>query len=113
VAALDDRSLPEAGFRWESANRIRIGTSARPDQAVSVQVTYSPGWHAKVNGARREVKADGLGLIWLQPQCNGACDVQLEYDGGWELRICHFLSAIALAALLLFLGSFFLSPKFR
>jgi len=41
-------------------------------------------------------------LMWLQPGCNGPCDVDLEYDGGAELRICHLLSAAALASLVLF-----------
>jgi hypothetical protein len=50
----------------------------------------------------RQIKADGLGLMWLQPGCNGPCDVQLEYDGGTELLICRLLSAVALAALVVF-----------
>jgi hypothetical protein len=40
--------------------------------------------------------------MWLQPGCSGLCDVQLEYDGGAELRICHLLSIVALAALVVF-----------
>ena len=104
VAALEDRSLPLAESRWESTNRIHISTEAWPGQAVSVQVTHHPGWHAKANGISRQVKADGLGLMWLQPGCNGPCDVQLEYDGGTELRICRVLSAVALGALAVFLG---------
>jgi len=104
VAALEDGSLPLAESRWESTNRIHISTEAWPGQAVSVQVTHHPGWHAKANGISRQVKADGLGLMWLQPGCNGPCDVQLEYDGGTELRICRVLSAVALGALAVFLG---------
>jgi hypothetical protein len=99
VAALDDESLPKAEFQWQGSNRIHILATAWPGQAVSVQVTHHPGWHAKANGASRPVAADGLGLMWLQPGCNGLCDVQLDYDGGAELRICHLLSIVALAAL--------------
>jgi hypothetical protein len=102
VAALDDGSLPAAEFRWQGANRIHVRTMAGPGQAVSIQVTHHPGWHAKANGVSRPIKADGLGLMWLQPGCNGTCDVQLDYDGGAELRICHLLSAVALAALVVF-----------
>jgi hypothetical protein len=104
VAALEDRSLPTAESRWEDRNRIHISTVAWPGQAVSVQVTHHPGWHAKANGISRQIKADGLGLMWLQAGCNGPCDVQLEYDGGTELRICRLLSAVALSALVIFLG---------
>jgi hypothetical protein len=87
VAALEDGSLPEAEFRWQGANRIHIRTEASPGQAISVQVTHHPGWHAKANGTSRQIEADGLGLMWLEPRCSGPCDVQLEYDGGAELRI--------------------------
>jgi hypothetical protein len=102
VAALEDGSLPRAEFRWEGKNRIHIRTTAWPGQVVSVQVTHHPGWHAKANGTSRQVRADGLGLMWLQPGCHGPCDVQLDYDGVAELRICHLLSAVALAALVVF-----------
>jgi len=104
VAALDNELLPAVEFRWEGKNRIHIRTRAWPGQAVSIQVTHHPGWHAKANGAVRQIKADGLGLMWLQPECSGPCDVQLEYDGGAELRICHVLSASALVALAIFFG---------
>jgi len=103
VAALENELPPKAEFRWQGANRIRIQATAWPGQALSIQVTHHPGWHATANGASRQIKSDGLGLMWLQPGCNGPCDVQLEYDGGAELRICRLLSAVVLAALILFL----------
>ena len=65
-------------------------------------MNHHPGWHAKANGAARQIKADGLGLMWIQPVCSGACDLELEYDGGAELRICHVLSIAALVALIVF-----------
>jgi hypothetical protein len=104
VAALDDGSLPLAEFRWEGKNRIHIRTAASAGQAISIQVNQHPGWHAKANGISRPVEADGLGLMWLRPACNGPCDVQLEYDGGTELWICRVLSAVALATLAVFFG---------
>jgi hypothetical protein len=102
VAALDDESLPPAEFRWENENRIHIRTTASPGQVVSIQVTHHPGWHATVNGAARPITADGLGLMWIQPGCDGPCDLKLEYDGGPELRILRWVSATMLAALFVF-----------
>ncbi len=102
VAALEDESFPKTEFQWEGENRIHIRTIALPSQIVSVQVTHHPGWHAKANGISRQINADGLGLMWMQPGCDGACEVQLDFDGGAELRICRWLSAVALAVLLIF-----------
>src|SRR5207248_3803560 len=46
VAALDDPSLPGSAFDWEGSNRIRIRTQSAAGQALSIQVSYHPGWHA-------------------------------------------------------------------
>lgn len=101
VAALENPALPVAAFQWEGRNRISIHTSAQPGQIISVQVSYHPGWHALTNGRKVRLNRDGLGLIWLQPECAGACDVELSYDGGAQLRICRYISFAAIAALLL------------
>jgi hypothetical protein len=99
VAGLDDASLPGTSFDWEGRNRIRIRTTGIPGDVVSVQETYHPGWHATVAGKPREILKDGLGLMWLRPGCTGACEIVLDYDGGWELRLCRWLSWLAIAAL--------------
>jgi len=67
-AALDNPALPVAGLQWEGRSRLRIATSAGPGQALSIQVSYHPGWHATVNGRASEVERDGLGLMSLRPE---------------------------------------------
>jgi hypothetical protein len=96
AAALDDASLPLADLEWRGRNHIRIRTTASPGQTLSVQVGYHPGWRATMNGQRRAIYKDGLGLMWLRPECNGACAVELDYDGGWELRLCRVVSCLAM-----------------
>ena len=102
-AALDDASTPTAEFRWEGTNRMRIQAVARPEEAVSIQVSYHPGWHARVGGQDRKLRRDGLGLMWLRPGCAGPCEIELDYDGGAELRVCRWISYAAIAALILLL----------
>ena len=101
VAALDDPSLPAADFHWAGQNSIQIRTMASAEQAISVQVSYHPGWHAKSGNRTIEVRRDGLGLTWLRPECSGLCEIQLDYDGGWELRLCRYISFTAMAVLLM------------
>ncbi len=100
VAAIDDPSLPDASFRWDGNNRAEIAATLRPGQAISVQVSYHPGWHATANGKRTTVRPDGLGLISLRPDCDGPCDIVLTYNGGWELSICRAISFIGILLLL-------------
>jgi hypothetical protein len=99
VAGLDDPLLPGTSFDWEGRNRIRIRTTGVPGHVVSVQETYHPGWRATVAGSPRKIFKDGLGLMWLRPECHGSCEIVLDYDGGWELRLCRWLSWLAIAAL--------------
>jgi hypothetical protein len=96
VAALERTDLPLAEWQWEGRNRARIRAQVEGDQVVSVQVNYHPGWHAIANGRAVPIFRDGLGLMYLQPNCNGPCAVELRYDGGWEYRLCWGLSAAAL-----------------
>ena len=104
AAALEDPSLPLAAFRWEGANQIRIEAPPGSD-ALSIQVSYHPGWHASIGGQARPLMRDSLGLMWLRPQCAQPCEIQLDYDGGWELRICRYISFTAIAGLFLIAGS--------
>ncbi len=101
AAALEDVSLPPAVLEWMGRNRIQVRTTASPGQAISVQVSYHPGWHATMGGREIEVRRDGLGLMWLRPECSGPCETWLDYDGGWELRVCRYLSLATISVLLI------------
>jgi len=92
VAALEDPDLPLAEMHWTSRHSARITAPLQSGQLVSVQVTYHPGWRAEVNGSRRPVRADGIGLMAIDPQCGGPCTVDLIYDGGTEMRIARAAS---------------------
>jgi hypothetical protein len=54
-----------------------------------------------VAGQPRAIYKDGLGLMWLRPECGGPCEILLDYDGGWDLRLCRIVSYAALAGLVL------------
>ena len=121
VDALDDPSLPAAQMDWRSFRGARIRAVVRPGQVISVQTGYHPGWHAAANGRSAPVVRDGLGLVAIRPECDGPCDVALDYDGGWEYQLCRaisgltILAAAGLAALQLFRrrSDFFSWPRSR
>jgi hypothetical protein len=54
-----------------------------------------------VNGKPTPVTSDGLGLMLIHPNCTGPCDIDLAYNGGWELQACRWLSLLTLLAMLL------------
>ncbi len=100
VAALEDPSLPTASFHWQTAHSAIINAEIPSDDILSVQITYSPGWHVKVNGARRRIQKDSLGLMSIIPACTGPCTILLNYDGGLEARITQLASIGTLLTLI-------------
>jgi hypothetical protein len=84
VQALDDPSLPVARFHWQGSNAALISGVASRGQAVSVAINYDPGWTASVAGRPVPLHADGLGLIAIEPGCDGPCEIQMLWTPGWE-----------------------------
>ncbi len=101
VAALDDPRFPLASFEWLNAHAARVSSNLQRRQEVSIQMTFHPGWHAKVNGIVREIREDGLGMMVIEPDSEGLTNIELNYDGGIEMRVARFVSWATLAAGLL------------
>ena len=51
-------------------------------------------------GIEAPARADGLGFLLIDPACDGPCDIEMNYDGGWEYKACRLISALAIAATL-------------
>lgn len=101
VSAIEDPAASEADWQWKNWHSGTLHATVQPGQAISLQVTYNPGWHAVANGVTQKTRADGLDLLVIEPQCRGACTIDVSYDGGFELRASI---AASIAAMLLSLG---------
>ena len=99
VAALDDPSLPLAEMTWRGTSGIRIRAPMKRGQAVSVQINYAPGWRARVSGREIPVRKDGIGLVALEPGCDGDCEIDMEYGPTAETWVCRGLSVMSILAL--------------
>jgi hypothetical protein len=97
LAALDDPSLPDADFEWRGTGAAVITGNWKPEQILSVQVTWDKGWSARVRGEPRRVWQDKLGQMAVEPLCKGPCIVELAYDGGLEQQSARWLSAFLCA----------------
>jgi hypothetical protein len=98
VEALDDSAFPLASFEWLNAHAARVSSNLQRGQELSIQMTFHPGWHAKANGVPREIREDGLGMMLIEPNSEGPTTIELNYDGGIEMQVAHFLSWATLAA---------------
>jgi len=101
VQALDDSSLPQARFHWQGANAAQISGSFAPDQVLAVAINYDPGWMATVNGHAVPLRADGLGLIAIEPNCSGPCTVEMHWSQRWEpaFVLTMFLLALGISVI--------------
>jgi hypothetical protein len=99
VSALEDNSLPTATFSWQSAHSAVISAEMPQGTVLSIQITFSPGWHASVNGSPRRIEKDELGLMTIDPSCVGTCAVELNYDGGLEALLTRWASLATLTGL--------------
>jgi hypothetical protein len=86
VAALDHPAL----LTWQSPSRAHISALVQPGQVLSIQETWAPGWTASA-----PIHKDGLGLIVIEPNCAGACEVDLRYGPDTETWLCRAFSLIA------------------
>jgi hypothetical protein len=96
--ALHSAAATEASFHWLNRNHAVAQVSTLPGQAVSLQVSYHPGWRATIDGRTAEVHRDSLGLMWLRPGRTGPISIELVYDGGAELRICAWVTLVSIVA---------------
>ena len=99
VTALENPSYPAAQFEWTSLHSARIKTDLPPNSVVSVQVSWSPGWHAHLNGRALRVFKDGLGFMYLVPRMAGPATISMDYDGGTEMIAARWISLVTLVLL--------------
>jgi hypothetical protein len=92
VAALEDASRPLATLTWRSRHEAVIVARLEKSEILSVQISYHPGWKASVDGRPRRVYGDNLGQLVVEPECDGACTVALQYNGGIESAWARLLS---------------------
>ncbi|HKX00413.1 MAG TPA: hypothetical protein VJN43_21930 [Bryobacteraceae bacterium] len=97
VAALENPAAPPVEMTWLNRHHAVLAANLQRSQSLLVQVTYHPGWRARVNGAPRRVTRDPIGLMLIEPECDGHCTVDLEYGDDAEMLAAHMASWTALA----------------
>jgi hypothetical protein len=96
VDTIEAAGRPEAQCEWLRSGKARIRAHLDRGDEVVVQMSYAPGWKAKVGGAGRPVLADGIGFVLIQPQCQGDCEIDLRWTGPRDI---YFAALVSLAGL--------------
>jgi hypothetical protein len=104
VAGLEDESLPLLEFGQPNPDEMVARGKLGRDDLISFQMNYHRGWKAWVNGEPAEVLRDGMNYLYVEPKCNGACEVRVEFSGGtegWLTRGATLLSLLVLTGMML------------
>jgi hypothetical protein len=102
TAAIEQGPEAPATTAWEGTDRMRIHARIGNRQALVVQVTYDPAWHAYVDGKALPVHKDAadFSVIGAPPgehDIDFVFEMPLENRAGWGLTL---LSLLVVAALL-------------
>jgi len=98
ATALDDPSLPLADLAWTDPSHGAIRARMQREQVLSIQITYNRGWSARVNSHEVPMSSDKLGLIVIEPGCDGDCRIDLSFGATPEAWTCRMLSTLATLA---------------
>jgi hypothetical protein len=93
VEALEDPSMPEAQLIWTNAHTGRIMADLGAGQVVSLQIAWHRGWHARLDGKEIPIARDALGMMTIYAP-EGPLTIDLDYDGGVEMRVATWVSGI-------------------
>lgn len=95
--AIDNPSYPVVAYRWTSQHSAELNANLHTSDVLATQINYFPGWKGDVAGKPIQTRADGLGLLVLEPDCSGNCVVNITYDGGAEFKAAQWLSLMGLS----------------
>ncbi len=103
VRALTDPARPSASLVWKNRHEALIAADLPPNDVISIQETWSPGWHATANGQPVEVRRDAMGFLLLAPRTAGNIRVDLNFDGGREGKFFNIASLLTMLLMLVWL----------
>ena len=99
VRAMEDSAAPLAHFRWLNRHEALVDATVRPGDVVYLQLAQAPGWHAKQDGRRVPIRAEALGMMYVEPRSTGTIELRLVYDGGAEAVWAKVLQSFGILAI--------------
>ena len=86
---------------WKNSHAMNIDAVLKPGQIVNVKISSVPGWRATVGGKRIPIVRDALDYMTVKPDCNGACEIRLEWSSPLPVWVTGLASVIAILLCLL------------
>jgi hypothetical protein len=95
----DDDALAVSDVTWKGDDKLVIDCQTAEGEALLVQVTYSEGWHAIVDGREVSIAPDPLDFMLISPDV-GKHHIELEYKDAWDVWLGRVVSLLVILGLL-------------
>jgi hypothetical protein len=99
LAEVENPARPAAIIDWKGFDETEVRGQTAPGQAVLVQETWDPAWHAYQNGARVPIRRDPVMGFMLMDVPAGDHTIQMRFETPLENRAGQFLFLISLAVI--------------
>ena len=96
AAAFADATRPPAEFTWLRGDEARIRANLRRGDLILAQVGWFSGWKVRANGRRVKAGGDGFGFMLIEPECEGACEVTVRWQGRPDLPFAAAISGVGI-----------------
>ncbi len=99
VSAVENPVNPEAPASWQGFDEVDVQATAKPGQAVLLQETWDPAWHAYDNGKELPVRVEPVMDFMLIDVPEGAHNIRMRFETPFENRFGQVLFVITVLAL--------------
>jgi SAM-dependent methyltransferase len=93
VTAIERGPDSAAAVNWNGFERFHVTASVSPGQALLLQETYDPGWHAYSDGKALPVERDAFGFMLVAPPA-GTHAVAFRFEMPLENRVGWIVTAL-------------------
>jgi uncharacterized membrane protein YfhO len=88
----------------QGTDAMRVQAKIEPGQAIVVQESYDPAWHAWQNGKPLPLRKDAMGMMVIDAP-PGDADIQVAFVTPLENQVGRILTAITVLLLLVMLAA--------
>jgi hypothetical protein len=96
--AVESRPEPRARIQWHGSDAFEVSAEVRTGEAVLVQETYDPGWHAYEGSLALPIQKDAIGHMLLNVT-PGTHNLRLVFEAPAEVVAGRFAGILTLLAI--------------
>jgi hypothetical protein len=104
LAEVENPARPPAEITWKGFDEAEVRGQTTAGQAVLVQETWDPAWHAYQNAARVPIRRDPVMGFMLLDVAGGDHTIQMRFETPLENRAGQLLFVLTLAVIAVLLG---------